>query len=135
MQGLRLLRQHSPLDSPVDPGVVLATRRRLATGSITCLTTIGLGAAYLGQFCWRRWLPWDDGTMAQAAERLLQGQLPHRDFNEGYTGGLTWLHSVAFRVFGVSIWSLRTTLFVFAVATIPVWYYIARRFGSPLLAG
>jgi len=90
---------------------------------------------YIGHFAWRQWLPWDDGVMAQAADRVLQGQLPHRDFNEAYTGGLTFLHVASFRLFGVSIWSLRTTLFVFAIASIPVWYYIARRFASPVLAG
>ena len=72
--------------------------------------------------------------MAQAAERVLQGQLPHRDFNEGYTGGLTWLHAAAFRLLGVSIWSLRATLFAFAIASIPIWYYVARRFVPPLVA-
>src|SRR5690242_16166870 len=99
-----------------------------------CLLATALGAAYIGRFAWRQWVPWDEGTLAQAAYRALHGQLPHRDFNEGYTGGLTWLHAAAFRLFGVSLWTLRATLFAFAVASIPVWYYVARRFAPPLTA-
>src|SRR6185295_3790059 len=62
------------------------------------------------------------------------GQLPHRDFNEPYTGGLTWLHAAAFKLLGVSLRSLRTTVVGFAVASIPVWYYVVRRFAPPLTA-
>ena len=109
--------------------------RSFSADAVVCLLTVTLGAAYIGHFAWRHWLPWDDGTMAQAAERVLQHQLPHRDFNEPYTGGLTWLHAAAFRLFGVSIRTLRTTLFAFAVASIPIWYYVTRRFAQPLLAG
>src|SRR5215831_17279135 len=67
-----------------------------AVDALCCLLAVAIGAAYIGHFAWRQWLPWDDGTMAQAAERVLNGQLPHRDFNEPYTGGLTWLHAAAF---------------------------------------
>ena len=35
----------------------------------------------------RGWYPWDDGAMAQVADRVLHGQLPHRDFDEPWTGG------------------------------------------------
>jgi hypothetical protein len=43
---------------------------------VACLLTIGLGALYIGHFAWRNWLPWDDGILAQTAERVLRGQLP-----------------------------------------------------------
>ena len=55
-------------------------------------------------------MPFDDGALAQSAERLLQGQLPHRDFDEIYTGGLTFLNAGAFRLFGISLWSLRLAM-------------------------
>jgi len=34
----------------------------------------------------RYWIPLDDGTLAQSAERVLLGELPHRDFGDPYTG-------------------------------------------------
>src|SRR5215831_3019999 len=86
--------------SPQQSGgyVALAHRNsRLSADLVFCLVTVALGATYIGHFAWQQWLPWDDGTMAQAAERVLRGQLPHQDFNELYTGGLTQLHAAAFR--------------------------------------
>jgi hypothetical protein len=82
----------------------------------------------LTRIAWQRWLPWDDGMLAQAAHRLLGGELPHRDFDEVYTGGLTWVHAAAFRLSGESLWTVRATLFVATSVSIPVWYFVARRF-------
>src|SRR5206468_3004365 len=76
-----------------------------------------------------------DGAMAQSAERFLQGQLPHRDFDEIYTGGLTWLNAGAFRLLGTTLWSLRVVLFAVFVAWVPAVFYIASRFARPLAAG
>ena len=46
------------------------------------------------------WVPHDDGSFAQSAHRVLQGELPHRDFAELYTGGLTFLNAAVFWIFG-----------------------------------
>ena len=46
------------------------------------------------------WFPHDEGQLGQAAERILQGQLPHRDFDEMYTGGLSMLNAAQFRTVG-----------------------------------
>jgi len=51
----------------------------------------------------RGWVPHDEGLLGQSAERLLAGQLPHRDFDEVYTGGLSYLHALAFEVGGVRL--------------------------------
>ncbi|HJQ20547.1 MAG TPA: glycosyltransferase family 39 protein [Gemmatimonadaceae bacterium] len=83
-----------------------------------------LGAWYLR----RGWVPHDEGALAQSAERLLAGQLPHRDFDEIYTGGLTMLHAAAFRAFGENLWSMRVVLFAVFLAFLPAVYAIARRF-------
>ncbi|HYN08013.1 MAG TPA: hypothetical protein VES67_11530 [Vicinamibacterales bacterium] len=83
----------------------------------------------------RGWVPHDEGQFDQSAERVLAGELPHRDFDEMYTGGLTHLNALAFRTFGVSVLSLRIVLFLFFLAWVPATYYVASRFGSPLLAG
>ena len=73
---------------------------------------------YLSQFKAQRMAPRGDaeGTLAQSAERILAGELPHRDFVERYTGGLSYLNAFAFRVFGVQLLAMRYALFVAFIA-------------------
>jgi len=55
-------------------------------------------------YCWTRlgrgWVPHDEGTIAQSAERVLQHQVPHHDFIDVYTGGLSYLNAMALQAFG-----------------------------------
>src|SRR5215470_13004769 len=97
------------------------------------LITWGLSVVYMGMYVKRGWVPHDEGTLGQAAERVLQGQLPHRDFDD-YTGGLTFVHALAFRCIGINSTSMRIVLFVFFSAWVPAIYYIASRFGSAIPA-
>ncbi len=82
----------------------------------------------------RGWIPHDEGTFAQSAERVLMGELPHRDFDEVYTGGLTFLHAIAFKILGPSLISIRVLLLVFFLAFVPTFYAIALRFARPDIA-
>ena len=92
-------------------------------------------AAYEGALLKRGWVPHDDGTFAFSAQRVLQGEMPHRDFDELYTGGLTYLNSAAFRVWGANFATLRWLLFVFFLAWVPAVFYLASRLVRPLAAG
>jgi len=83
----------------------------------------------------RGWVPHDEGTLAEGAERVLRGELPHRDFVEIYTGGLSYLNALSFRVFGASLLSPRIVLLLFALLWVPALYSVARRFLRPLPAG
>lgn len=94
-----------------------------------------LSALYTGFFLDRGWVPHDEGMLAQSAERVLYGELPHRDYDESYTGGLTYVHAQAFRVFGIQLLSLRIVLFVAFLAFVPGLFLIALRFSSPMGAG
>src|SRR3989441_10718261 len=94
-----------------------------------------LGAAVGGHYLRRGWVPHDAGSLAQSAERVLAGQLPHRDFDDIYTGGLSFLHALAFRLFGTSLLSLRLVLFAAFLAWLPAVYYVAGRFVAPFAAG
>jgi hypothetical protein len=94
-----------------------------------------IAAVYVGARIGSGWVPADDGILSQSALRVMQGQLPHRDFAEIYTGGLSVIHALAFRVFGVSLLSLRICVFLFFLAWIPAVYYIALRFTSAVAAG
>jgi len=92
-------------------------------------------AVYVGLHSGSGWVPADEGTLSQSALRVLGGELPHRDFVEIYTGGLSVIHAAAFRLFGVNLMSLRISVFLFFLAWLPAVYYIALRFASPLGAG
>jgi hypothetical protein len=93
-----------------------------------------ISIGYMASHLKRGWVPHDEGTLGQRAERVLNGELPHRDFDD-YTGGLTFVHALAFREFGISSASMRIVLFVFFVAWVPAVFYVASRFASAYSAG
>jgi hypothetical protein len=105
---------------------------RGADWRLVLLGVLSVSAVYVWWHLGRGWMPFDDGALAQSAERLLQGQLPHRDFDEIYTGGLTWLNAAAFRLLGTTLWSLRLVLFAVFLAWVPAVFYIASRFVRPV---
>jgi len=101
---------------------------------IVLLLVWAASIGYIGARIKTSWVPFDEGTLGLSAERVLQGQMPHRDFDD-YTGGLTYLHALAFRVFGISSAAMRFTLLLFSIAWVPAIFYIASRFGSAGAAG
>ena len=103
-------------------------------GRIVFLGFLFVSALYVWWHLRRGWIPIDDGPVAQSAERVMQGQLPHRDFDELYTGGLAFVNAAAFRMLGTNLWTLRIVLFGVFLAWLPAVYYIASRFTRPLTA-
>ncbi len=101
---------------------------------VLCLLML-IAGTYVGVRVNRSWIAVDDGILAQSAVRVLQGQLPHSDFVEIYTGGLSFVHAAAFRIFGVNLLSLRICVFLFFLTWVPALYYIALRFTPPFAAG
>ena len=126
-------RSSAAQESPATPAV--APHRHEPDWRLVLPIVLLVGGAYVRWHIGRGWMPFDDGALAQSAERLTQGELPHRDFIEIYTGGLTWLNAVGFRLFGTTLWTLRLVLFAFVVAWIPAVFYIASRFTRPVIAG
>ncbi|MFZ0139323.1 MAG: hypothetical protein WAK89_19815 [Candidatus Sulfotelmatobacter sp.] len=94
-----------------------------------------LSALYMALELKRGWVPSDEGTLAESAEHILRGELPHRDYHDGYTGLLGYLNAGAFRVFGTNLASMRYMLFLFFLAWVPAVYYSASRFVSAPVAG
>jgi hypothetical protein len=94
-----------------------------------------IAGTYVGVRVNQSWIAVDDGILAQSAVRVLQGQLPHSDFVEIYTGGLDFIHAAAFRLFGINLLSLRICVFLFFLTWVPALYYVALRFTLPLTAG
>ena len=94
----------------------------------------GAALTYVLSFLDRGWIPSDEGTLAQAAERVLLGELPHRDFDGMYSGGLELFHALAFKLFGTRLISLRMAIFVVFLPTVPLLYRMGRRLGGPISA-
>ena len=94
-----------------------------------------IGAIYTASLLKGGWIPHDEGAFAQSAERVLMGELPHRDFDLGYTGGQSYLNAFAFWLLGTNLATLRIVLFIFFLAWVPAVYAIASRFVSPPGAG
>ena len=111
--------------------VPAATLRRRAL--LVFFGTWIISALYMYCNLDRGWIPHDEGTYAQSAERVLNGELPHRDFEDLYTGGLSFLNALGFRVFGTTLGTMRIILFLFFLLWVPAVFSIASRFSSPLL--
>src|SRR5581483_8362216 len=75
-----------------------------------------------------------EGLLGQTAERVLSGELPHRDFDDVYTGGLSFLNAIAFRVFGTTLAAPRYVLLLFCLSGLAATFYIASRFATALAA-
>ena len=82
---------------------------------------------------WReRWIPHDEGTLAGSAQRVLDGQIPHRDYDEVYSGGLAHLHAAAMDVWGEELSVLRLVLVIPALLLFaPCLFALARTFARP----
>ena len=93
-----------------------------------------ISSAYAGVYLNRGWEPKDEGTLGQTAERVLNGEMPHRDFANWYTGGLTYVDALIFKIFGINLFYLRLFLFAVFLAWIPAVYAIASHFLGPWTA-
>jgi hypothetical protein len=97
-------------------------------GALFTVAAGAIAAALLVPTLMSGWFPHDEGAFAQAAERVLAGQVPHRDFDEIYTGLLTYIHALSFKIFGVSLASMRWPLLAGTVVWAMAVQRIAMRF-------
>jgi len=103
---------------------VLGSRWRDGLALVAALCVAGLIAWPLLD---RGWTPHDDGMLGQTAERIRLGQLPHRDFEELYTGALGFWHALAQRLFGTTMMAPRYALFAAWCGWLALVFGIARR--------
>ena len=106
----------------------------LARNTKALFLTWSASALYVWTQLRLRWIPHDDGALGQAAEWINQGLLPHRDFIDVYTGGLSQLHALAFRLMGPSLLTLRLVLFAAFLLWVPAVFYIATRVAGTIAA-
>jgi hypothetical protein len=79
-------------------------------------------------------VPHDEGMIGQSAERVLRGGTPHVDYEEPYTGGLTWFYAAVFRLGGIDVLTLRWVLFAGASLAQLITYSLLRRYLAPVAA-
>src|SRR5438093_8306620 len=69
---------------------------------------------YLTHFVPRGWIPHDEGMLGESAELVLRGGIPHIDYEEPYTGGLSWIYAGLFSLTGTDLLHVRWLLFFVA---------------------
>ena len=99
------------------------------------LAVLVIGGVVLGAVLRDGWYPHDEGALGQSAERVLGGEVPHRDFTEIYTGLLSYMNAAVFAVLPISSFAMRVPLFVGALLWLAAMYKVLLRFAPPLGAG
>jgi hypothetical protein len=102
--------------------------------AVTALVLV-VASAMVWPHLFSGWIPADDGGMAQSAERVLRGELPHRDFQDPWTGGWSFMQAAIFRIFGTTLAMLRIPIFVAWLSGLIIALRVARRFVDLPLAG
>lgn len=106
--------------------------RRLEALLAVAVLVLALG--YLLPYAFRGWIPHDEGMLGQLGQRTLAGELPHRDFDDPYTGGLSFLYAAAFALLGDRLASIRWVLLLAVACSVPFLWALARRLAPPWLA-
>ena len=70
------------------------------------------------------------GYSIAPAERVLQGEVPYRDFLFNYTPGILWVNAALMKAFGVTLMATRIGLLAFKLITLITLFYVARRITS-----
>ena len=102
------------------------------TTRLIAWTIVALSIVYLAFFIPRGWIPHDEGMIGQSAERVLNGEVPHVDYEEPYTGGLALAHALVFKVAGIDLVYPRWLLFAGAVLVQVLIYLILSRYLQPI---
>ena len=74
------------------------------------------------------------GYSIAPAERVLQGEIPYRDFLFNYTPGILWLNALLMKAFGPTIMATRIGLFAFKLSALIVLYLVGERLTNRWIA-
>jgi 4-amino-4-deoxy-L-arabinose transferase-like glycosyltransferase len=111
-----------------------ARRLELVSGSRLALVLFAAGLAISAFTILRRVDPFDEGIALQAARRVMQGQVPHRDFLWAYGPADPYLMAGLFKLFGVSLLDWRILRVLSDAASAVAVFVLARRLGGVRLA-
>lgn len=67
------------------------------------------------------------GYSIAPAERVLQGEVPYRDFLFNYTPGILWVNALLMKMFGATLLATRIGLLAFKLFTLFTLFHLARR--------
>lgn len=98
----RLQGSHRPDDSYL----MTLHRRQAATAAVFALTGLWVYWLYARRFV----LIGDEGIFADGARRILDGQVPYRDFFVVMGPGTFWLQALALRIFGLTLAASRAVM-------------------------
>jgi len=102
--------------------------------SLPLLITVVAGVVCYGLF-WNRGLGLSViGYSIAPAERVMQGEVPYRDFLFNYTPGILWVNALLMKFFGATLVTTRVGLFVFKLATLIILFVIGRRLTNSWIA-
>ncbi len=74
------------------------------------------------------------GYSVSPAERVMNGEIPYRDFLYNYTPGMLWLNAWLMKAFGVSMPTIHSGLFVFKMLTLVALFFVAKKITSGWVA-
>lgn len=113
----------------INPAAGQGRRSQLEQIVALALTAIA-GAAVYGLFFRRGiWLS-VIGYSVAPAERVLEGEVPYRDFLYNYTPGTLWVNALLMKLFGATLITVNGGLMVFKLATLVAVFWLARRLVS-----
>src|SRR5919205_1770435 len=111
-----------------------SARRRAFADVLPLVATLVAGAVCYGLF-YRRGLGLAViGYSVAPTERVMQGEVPYRDFLFNYTPGILWLNALLMKWFGVTLITVRAGLLVTRLLTLALIFYLARRLAGGWLA-
>jgi hypothetical protein len=104
-------------------------RRRAIAWILASLAALAGNALLLGSFYDRSWWPPDEGDYAHVAERLLAGEVLHRDVQDIHAGYVDFVNAAALAVGGHRLVSLRYPLVLAAALQALGAFLLFRRAG------
>jgi hypothetical protein len=98
------------------------------------ITVMLINASLLWWYHDRTWAGPDDGQLAHVAERILAGEVLHRDIQDVRPGYVNFVNAAALYVFGPSLVSLRYPLALIVLVQSMLLFFLFRSHGS-VMAG
>jgi 4-amino-4-deoxy-L-arabinose transferase-like glycosyltransferase len=74
------------------------------------------------------------GYSVSPSERVLNGEIPYRDFLYNYTPGMLWVNALLMKAFGVSLLTINYGLLAFKLLTLVALYVVTKKLTSRWIA-
>ena len=74
------------------------------------------------------------GYSVATSERVLNGEIPYRDFLYNYTPGTLWLNSLLMKWFGTSVLTVNAGIYLFKTLTLLALFAAANKVRGPIIA-